>query len=140
MPDEWLPAFSELDPDVRGGWFRFALDDVAWQARVIERLVAWRVRRLRLPYGDQGLFVRRSLFRSLGGFPEWPLLEDVAFARRLVRSGRVVELTLALRTSSRRWRRDGWFRRSAMNVVIVALYFVGVSPASLARCYHRTRR
>ena len=120
-----------------GGWFQFALDDAAWQARVIERLVAWRVKYLRLPYGDQGLFVRRRQFRSLGGFSEWPLLEDVAFARRLVRGGPVAELPLALKTSSRRWRRDGWFRRSTMNLAIVALYFVGVSPTRLARWYHQ---
>jgi rSAM/selenodomain-associated transferase 2 len=136
LPDEWTSAFETLDAAVVGGWFQFALDDAAWQARVIERLVAWRVRWLRLPYGDQGLFVRQRLFRSLGGFSEWPLLEDVAFARRLVHSGTVVELPLSLKTSARRWRRDGWFRRSAMNLVIVALYFVGVSPTRLARWYH----
>jgi rSAM/selenodomain-associated transferase 2 len=135
LPEGWASAFASLDAAVVGGWFRFALDDAAWQARVIERLVAWRVRFLRLPYGDQGLFVRRRLFRSLGGFVEWPLLEDVAFARRLVRSGPVAELPLALETSSRRWQRDGWFRRSTMNLVIVALYFLGVSPTRLARWY-----
>ena len=138
LPDGWLPALRGLGADVTGGWFTFALDDAAWQARVIERLVRWRVRVLRLPYGDQGLFVRPAVFRSLGGFREWPLLEDVDFVRRLVRSGRVAALPLAVRTSSRRWRRDGWFRRSAMNVMIVALYFAGASPARLARWYHRT--
>ena len=137
LPEGWTSAFGSLDATVVGGWFQFALDDAAWQARVIERLVAWRVKYLRLPYGDQGLFVRRCQFRSLGGFSEWPLLEDVAFARRLVRGGPVAELPLALKTSSRRWRRDGWFRRSTMNLAIVALYFVGVSPTRLARWYHR---
>jgi len=135
LPEGWTSAFGSLHPTVVGGWFRFALDDAAWQARVIERLVAWRVKYLRLPYGDQGLFVRRGHFRSLGGFSEWPLLEDVAFARRLVHEGPVAELPLALKTSSRRWRRDGWFRRSTMNLAIVALYFVGVSPTRLARWY-----
>ena len=136
LPEGWTSAFGTLDAAVVGGWFQFALDDAAWQARVIERLVAWRVKYLRLPYGDQGLFVRRRQFRSLGGFSEWPLLEDVAFARRLLRRGPVAELPLALKTSSRRWRRDGWFRRSTMNLTIVALYFVGVSPTRLARWYH----
>jgi len=140
LPEGWTSAFGSLDPTVVGGWFQFALDDAVWQARVIERLVAWRVKYLRLPYGDQGLFVRRDQFRSLGGFSEWPLLEDVAFARRLVRGGPVAELPLALKTSSRRWRRDGWFRRSTMNLAIVALYFVGVSPTRLARWYHQERR
>lgn len=140
LPEGWSSAVANLDAAVVGGWFRFALDDGAWQARVIERLVAWRVRCLRLPYGDQGFFVRRRLFSSLGGFAEWPLLEDVAFARRLVQAGEVAELPLALKTSARRWRRDGWFRRSTMNLIIVALYFLGVSPTRLARWYRPTKR
>ena len=135
LPPGWLQAVADLGDAVAGGWFRFALDDAAWQARVIEQLVAWRVRHLRLPYGDQGLFVRRSVFQRLGGFRELPLLEDVEFVRRLVRAGRVVELPLALRTSSRRWRRDGWFRRSTKNMAIVGLYLAGVPPARLARWY-----
>ena len=135
LPPEWLPAIAGLGREVVGGWFRFALDDAAWQARVIERLVAWRVRCLRLPYGEQGLFVRRGVFQSLGNFRELPLLEDVEFVRRLVRAGCVVELPLALGTSSRRWRRDGWCRRSTKNLAIVGLYLAGVSPARLARWY-----
>lgn len=131
----WLAALKALEEDVVGGWFQFALDDPAWQARVIEKLTAWRVKTFRLPYGDQGLFVRRSTFYELGGFREWPIMEDVDFARRLVSGGRTVALPLPLRTSSRRWRRDGWFLRSGMNLALVGLYFLGVSPARLARWY-----
>src|SRR5262245_52805097 len=76
LPDGWPAALRQIPSPVDGGWFRFALDDTAWQARVIERLVAWRVRILRLPYGDQGLFVRRATFDRLGGFATWPLMED----------------------------------------------------------------
>ena len=135
LPAGWLPAIATLDDEVIGGWFPFALDDAAWQARVIERLTAWRVKYGKLPYGDQGLFVRRRTFDALGGFRALPLMEDVEFVRRLVRAGRVVELPLPLRTSARRWRRDGWFRRSTKNVLLVALYFLGITPARLARWY-----
>ena len=135
LPDGWIEAFVRATPGAAGGWFRFALDDRAWQARLIERGVRWRVRLLRLPYGDQGVFVRRELFARLGGFREIPLMEDVDLVRRLVASGPVVELPVALTTSARRWRRDGWFRRSARNLVLITLYFCGVSPARLARWY-----
>jgi rSAM/selenodomain-associated transferase 2 len=135
LPAGWLPAIRTLDDEVIGGWFPFALDDSAWQARVIERLTAWRVKHLNLPYGDQGLFVRRRTFDALGGFRELPLMEDVEFVRRLVRAGRVVELPMPLRTSARRWRHDGWFRRSTKNLLLVSLYFVGVKPERLARWY-----
>lgn len=135
LPEGWHDQLSTAPSDVIGGWFRFALDDTAWQARLIERLVAWRVRLWRLPYGDQGLFVRRASFGALGGYLELPLLEDVEFVRRLVRAGNVMELPLRLYTSPRRWHRDGWFRRSARNAAIVALYFAGVSPSRLSRWY-----
>jgi rSAM/selenodomain-associated transferase 2 len=135
----WLDALVEAtrDPGVCGGWFRFALDAPAWQARAIERLVRLRVRLFHLPYGDQGLFVRRDVFEALDGFREWPLMEDVDFVRRLARRGRVVELPIPLATSPRRWERDGWFRRSARNLAILTLYFLGVAPARLARLYER---
>jgi len=131
----WLNALTGLGTNVVGGWFRFALDDTAWQARWLERAVAWRVRWFRLPYGDQGIFVRRTTFEALGGYPDIPLMEDVAFVRRLVRSGAVHEVPLPLVTSARRWRADGWFRRSARNLCLVSLYLAGVSPDRLARWY-----
>lgn len=135
LPPGWREAMAAIPDAAIGGWFEFALDDAAWQARVIERLVRWRVRLMRLPYGDQGLFVRRAVFGEMGGFADLPFLEDVDFVRRLGAAGPVAEVPLPLRTSARRWRRDGWFRRSARNSLIVGLYFAGVSPARLARWY-----
>jgi rSAM/selenodomain-associated transferase 2 len=137
LPPGWLETFARAaaDPAVIGGWFRFALDAHEWQARVIERLVALRVRLWKLPYGDQGLFVRRDVFERLGGYREWALMEDVEFVRRLTRAGTTVQLPLALATSARKWKRDGWFRRSTRNLVLVSLYCLGVDPARLARWY-----
>ena len=68
------------------------------------------------------LFARRPAFTRLGGYREWPLLEDVEFAKRLVGAGPVFELPLPLVTSARRWQRDGWFRRSGRNLAIVLCY------------------
>jgi rSAM/selenodomain-associated transferase 2 len=139
LPEGWLEAFARTarEPAVIGGWFRFALDAPHWQARLIERLVAVRVRVLKLPYGDQGIFVRRDVFTRLGGYREWPLMEDVDFVRRMIAAGRAVELPLPLVTSARRWQRDGWLRRSSRNLMLVSLYFGGISPARLARWYER---
>ena len=141
LPQGWSTAIAGIGADGDaashvGGWFRFALDDRAWQARVVEWLVAWRVAVFSLPYGDQGFFVRRDVFTAMGGFRDMPLMEDVEFARRLLREGPVRRSPLALVTSARRWRRDGWFRRSARNACLVCLYFLGVDPARLARLYH----
>jgi rSAM/selenodomain-associated transferase 2 len=136
-PNGWLAAFQALDPsDVVGGAFAFALDSPAWQARLLERAVALRVHWFNLPYGDQGLFVRRRIFASLGGFSPVPLMEDVEFVRRLTRSGPVRHLTLRLTTSARRWEREGWLRRSLKNLTILSLYALGVSPERLAKRYY----
>ena len=138
LPSGWLAAFREMAPhrDVTGGAFAFALDSPAWQARLLERAVALRTRWFDLPYGDQGLFVRRHIFEALGGFAPLPLMEDVEFVRRLTRSGPIRHLTLRLTTSARRWEREGWLRRSVRNLTNLGLYAVGVSPERLARRYY----
>jgi rSAM/selenodomain-associated transferase 2 len=137
LPSGWLAAFREMTlSDVSGGAFTFALDSPAWQARLLERAVALRVRWFNLPYGDQGLFVRRRIFESLGGFAPLPLMEDVEFVRRLTRSGPVRHLTLRLTTSARRWEHEGWLRRSVRNLTTLGLYTMGVSPERLARRYY----
>ena len=139
LPAGWFEAFDALDrrADVTGGAFAFRLDSRAWQARWLERAVAARVWIFGLPYGDQGIFVRRAVFQSMRGFLPIPLMEDVEFVRRLKRQGRVVHLTEGLVTSARRWEQRGWWRQSWSNVTTLALYFLGVSPERLARRYDR---
>ncbi len=112
--------------------FRFRLDDDAWQARLIERGVAARVRLLGLPYGDQGLLVPRLLYEKVGGFRPLPLMEDVDLVRRL---GRVRQLPVPAVTSAARWRRDGWLRRSARNLLCLLLYGLGLPPERVALLY-----
>jgi rSAM/selenodomain-associated transferase 2 len=134
-PPEWINEVRNAAQDTGtvGGWFQFQLDSGAWQARTLEWLVALRVRLLRLPYGDQGFFVRRSVFEAMGGYRPWPIMEDVDFIARLVRVGPVRRSHVRLRTSARRWERDGWLRRSGRNLILLCLYFLGVSPETLAR-------
>jgi Glycosyltransferase like family 2 len=120
-----------------GGSFRFALDSVAWQARVWERGVALRVAFFGLPYGDQGIFVRRDVFERMGGFHPMPLMEDVEFVARMKREGRIVHLKEQIVTSARRWEREGWWRRTRGNLGLLALYYVGISPERLARRYEK---
>ena len=114
--------------------FRFVLDDPSHQARRLERMVAWRVRWLALPYGDQGLLIHRDFYNAIGGFRPMPLMEDVDIARRIGRA-RLVVLPVAARTSAARWRKDGWLIRSFRNLGCLALYFVGVSPRFIKRLY-----
>jgi rSAM/selenodomain-associated transferase 2/rSAM/selenodomain-associated transferase 1 len=143
LPPQWSDEIRRAseNPTVVGGSFRFRLDSAAWQARLIERAVDRRVRWLDLAYGDQALFVRRDVFDAMGGYREWPLMEDVDFVRRLRRAGTLYHSAQPVVTSARRWERDGWWRRSASNVMLQALFFAGVAPERLAKWYaHPPRR
>jgi rSAM/selenodomain-associated transferase 2 len=132
-----VEAFTAI-PDAahRAAAFRFALDDRDWQARLIERLVAARVRLFALPYGDQGLLIHRDLYRAVGGFRPLPLMEDVDLVRRLG-PRRLARLNGTARTSACRWRKDGWFARSARNVACLALYGMGAPIDRIAKFYGR---
>lgn len=138
LTDGWRDELHRAETaDAVGGCFAFALESNTRSARVVERGVAWRVRRFDLPYGDQALFVRRDVFEQLGGYAPVPLMEDVDFVRRLARVGRLWHSALPVRISARRWERDGWIRRTLENWCLLALYFAGVSPNRLARYYYR---
>jgi rSAM/selenodomain-associated transferase 2 len=118
----------------RAAYFRYALDDDAAAARRLERVVAWRCRRLGLPYGDQGLLLSRALYGAVGGFRPIVLMEDVDIVRRLGRA-RLVALDHAAVTSAARYRREGYLRRSARNLVCLSAWFLGVDPRRIARLY-----
>jgi rSAM/selenodomain-associated transferase 2 len=118
--------------------FRFALDHKAPEARRLEAMVAWRCRWLGLPYGDQGLLIARDFYQALGGYEPIPLMEDVALIRRIGRK-RLAPLPADFITSAEKWRRDGWYARSARNLFCLSLWFAGVSPERIARVYTRRR-
>lgn len=118
----------------RAAYFRFRLDSDVRQARRLQRAVAWRCRWLALPYGDQGLLIHRSLLAQVGGVRPLPLMEDVDLVRRLGRH-RLVALDADAVTSATRWRRDGWYRRSARNLLCLSLWLLGVPPRMLKRLY-----
>jgi rSAM/selenodomain-associated transferase 2 len=114
--------------------FRFALDDEGFSPRVLERMVALRCSILKLPYGDQGLLMPRELYLEIGGFSELPLMEDVELVRRLGRR-RVRVLGSRAVTSADRYRRAGYVRRSARNMLCLTLYSVGVPVRVISRIY-----
>ena len=128
-----VEAVMAGDPD-RVGYFRFRLDDDAPAARRLEHRVAWRCRMFGLPYGDQGLLMSRRCYDAVGGFRPLPLMEDVDLVRRVGRA-RLVGLDHAAVTAATRYRQAGYRRRSARNLLCLALYFLGLPPRVLVRLY-----
>lgn len=121
------------DREVVGGCFRLAFDREDPWLRTYSFFS--RINHPLFTYGDQGLFVRREVFERIGGFREMPILEDVEIQERLRRAGRFVKLRQPVVTSARRFLRYGPVRQQALNVGIVLLYNLGVSPARLKRLY-----
>lgn len=120
----------------KAGYFRLRFDSADPRARRVERLAAWRARRLGLPYGDQGLLIARALYEYLGGFKPLPLMEDVEFIRRVGRKN-LVPLEAEAVTSAVRYERDGWTLRPLRNLSCLSLYLAGVSPSAIAHLYGR---
>lgn len=125
------------DPHVVAGGFYQRIEAVGWCYRALEKGNALRVRCCKLPFGDQGIFVRRQVFEELGGFPQIPLLEDVHLMRRVRQVGAVALLPGPLYVSARRWRRHGVVRQTLRNWGILAADRAGVSPHLLAHLYRR---
>jgi rSAM/selenodomain-associated transferase 2/rSAM/selenodomain-associated transferase 1 len=129
---------SALNQDgVAAGAFRLAIASSTAGFRFIERMADLRSRYLGLPYGDQALFMRKTLFDKIGGFPELPIMEDFILVRRLKRIGKIVIVPAAVATSPRRWLHLGIFRTWLINQLIIIAYYLGISAERLTRLYRR---
>ncbi|MGH7810303.1 MAG: TIGR04283 family arsenosugar biosynthesis glycosyltransferase [Candidatus Binatia bacterium] len=122
-----------------GGRFDVELEGKHWMLPVVARMISQRSRLTKVGTGDQALFVRRGVFEQMGGFPEIPLMEDIAFCRRLKLMGRVACLRSRVVTSGRRWEIDGVWRTILRMWTLKLLYLGGVSPARLKQFYGDTR-
>jgi len=144
--DTRLPAsaFRDIesalsDPRYLGGRFDVELDSERWLLKVVGFMISLRSRISKVATGDQALFVRREIFAELDGFPDMPLMEDIAFCRMLKRMGDVACLKSKVVTSARRWETDGVWRTILKMWTLKLLYLAGVSPARLRKFYADTR-
>jgi len=127
------------DPEFAGGRFDVEMDGDRWIFRVVGTMINVRSRLTKVATGDQAIFVRRKIFEEIGGFPDIPLMEDIAFCRALKRKGKVACLRSRVITSARRWETAGVWRTIFRMWTLKTLYLAGVSPARLKRYYADTR-
>lgn len=114
--------------------FRFKLDDAGLMPKILAAFVHLRSTLAKLPYGDQALLIPRRLHDEIGGFRPLPLMEDVDIVCRLGRR-RVTVLPTCARTSSRRYRSEGYLKRIARNQMCLAMYAAGVPIERIASFY-----
>ena len=144
--DTALPATARLDVEggmadsgCVGGRFDIRLDSTRPLLRLVGRMISLRSRLTRVATGDQAIFVRRAVFERLGGFPEIPIMEDVAFCRALRKEGRIACLRSRVVSSARRWEQNGPVRTILLMWALKLLFLAGVSPATLKRLYSEAR-
>lgn len=119
-----------------GGAFDLHIDTERLILKIIARIASLRSRLTRIPYGDQAIFIRRDYFHQMGGYPEIPLMEDVALMRRIKRAGgRIGFIPEPVITSARRWEQEGILYTTLRNWLLLSAYTLGVAPDKLAKYY-----
>jgi rSAM/selenodomain-associated transferase 2 len=135
------PGYAEAihrvlqDPEVIGGSFRFQFDggdDRSSALRFIEWGARLRVAVFGLPYGDQALFMRRSVLADVGGVPQVPIMEDLDLVVALRRRGRLAALPLPATTSARRYVANGVWRTMGRHWLAAAAWALGVDRQDIA--------
>ena len=135
------PALKKIDflmqqGDHVGGAFDLGIKSDKSIFKVIGALSSLRSRLNRIPFGDQGIFIRREFFEKIGGYKEIPLMEDVELMRRIKKSGDKIWIFHdRVMTSSRRWEKEGVIYCTLRNWMLQILYFLGVSPHKLIHFY-----
>lgn len=139
LPGGWSEAVRQAlrDPAVSGGAFRFAFDRRSPGLRIVEWGARARVALFGLPYGDQAIFLRRSVLEASGGVPQVPILEDLDLVRAMRRRGRLALLPLPAVTSARRYASRGVFRTMFRNWLAAAAWALGLDRARVAAWYRR---
>ncbi|MFK8051897.1 MAG: TIGR04283 family arsenosugar biosynthesis glycosyltransferase [Woeseiaceae bacterium] len=122
-----------------GGWFRFEFDRTSSVAkRALAGLINWRAKH-GVAYGDQALFFTRQAFIDHGGFANAPLFEESRLVRSCKQTGRFAAVDATTIVDSRRWERDGWWKRTLSNRALALAHLAGVPAEKLAAWYTRRR-
>lgn len=128
-----------VDDACQWGCFQQRIEAGGLKYRILEAGNAWRARLLRLPYGDQAIFVRRAMFSDVGKFADVRFMEDVLLSRLLRRCSRMAFLTGPLYVSPRRWQKRGVVFQTLRNWCLLTAAAVGVPPDLLVRFYPHDR-
>lgn len=137
LPDNYCMHLFETLMDSRAvaGAFQFKTDWPIWSMRLIEKAARIRSSWFQMPYGDQGIFLRKEVFDRIGGFIPVPIAEDLYLVRRLARLGRIGLAPVPVVTSGRRWRTIGVWRATLINYLIAGGCLIHVPARYLAPLY-----
>ncbi len=124
-------------PGIAAGAFTLRIDAPGKALRLIEYVANRRSRYLKMPYGDQAIFMLSKVFHQVGGFSDMPIMEDFELIKRLQKKGDVVTVAEPVVTSPRRWLRHGILKITLIHQLIVLSYFMGASSDTIGRLFRR---
>lgn len=127
-------------PKIVAGAFRFKTDDPGIKLKIVELLTNFRSSCLKLPYGDQALFMEKRVFNEIGGFAPICIMEDFELVRRLRRRGKVVLLNHPVITSARRWQKLGVLRTVIINQMMILGFFARLPDSKLKTIYSLNKK
>ncbi|GBF80122.1 TIGR04283 family arsenosugar biosynthesis glycosyltransferase [Aphanothece sacrum] len=137
LPPQYQSIIQEILSDTKtiAGAFELEIDRPNFSLCLVEILVNWRSRFFSFPYGDQGIFIKSSIFQEFGGFSNLPIMEDFELIQRLKKRGKITIAKAKVITSNRRWQKLGVWKTTLINQLIIIGYYLGVSPTQLAAWY-----
>lgn len=137
LPHNYLQSIEETleKPNTIAGAFLLKIESQNPLLRIVEKGVNARSRLLQMPYGDQGIFLKKETFETIGGFPDIPLMEDFQLMLTLKKQGKIRLAKAPVITSARRWEKLGVIKTTLINQKVILGYFLGVSPEKLKQWY-----
>ncbi len=134
LPDNWMALIARTEST--WGRFDIRLSGSHWMLRIIEKAINLRSRKTSIATGDQALFFQRDFFNQLGGFPDIPLMEDIAMSSQARKISTPACIRQVAITSSRRWEQNGILRTILLMWMIRFAYWLGIKPDTLRRIYY----
>ena len=127
LPPDYAAHVSAVlnQPKISAGAFDLKIDAPGWAFRLIEQAVYLRSRWLEQPYGDQAIFMRKTIFHQCGGFPNLPYMEDYTMLSRLRKLGSIRIANAFVFTSARRWLEHGVVKTTLSHQLSILCYHLG---------------
>jgi rSAM/selenodomain-associated transferase 2 len=138
LPNNALDKINKIinNKEYKAGAFNLGIDSKKKIYKMIGFISSIRSRITRVPYGDQAYFINRNYFFYIGKFKKIPIMEDVELMNRIKRAKeKIYILKEKVRTSARRWEREGVIRCTLRNWALIMLYNIGFKPEKLASFY-----
>ncbi len=141
LPDNAILKIDKVmkASEIIGGRFDVRFDEDRFIFRLIAFLMNWRSSLTGIFTGDQAIFIRKNVFKNIGGYSEIPLMEDIELSKKMKLAGRAVCLEDNVITSARKWKEEGVIKTILLMWFLRFLYFLKISPIVLSKIYYKKR-